>query len=337
MKRQGLFDQALHLLTLENSRFRQFSFDQECRRNHFAANPQRRNVFIAGMARAGSTALLNAIFASGQFAATTYALMPFALAPSLANRMSSLYHGQVTPVERFQGDSIRVSKESPEALDGIFWSTYFPTLSETVQPHQVPSNILEKYAMHIENQLTFASARRYLCKMNQSIDKLESLANYFTHSSFLIPFRNPLQQAMSLLRQHHRFSNLSWYDKRYMKWQQHYEFGDLHRGFGIAAAKQEPESLNYWLRQWQTVHQYLSELAQRYDNLIPLRYESITTSLNVRQQLSRRLDTELEMDSHKNQNREHPAADENLEPALLDSCSQLYDELSNQFETRLCA
>ena len=121
----GLADQALHLMAM-STRFGQFSFERECRRNGSVADPLRKNLFIAGMARAGSTALLNTMYASGQFAATTYALMPFVLAPSLAKQLSILSSGNGTPVERAQRDGMLIGTDSPEALDGIFWSVCFP-------------------------------------------------------------------------------------------------------------------------------------------------------------------------------------------------------------------
>lgn len=337
MQRQSLADQALHLLALENVRFRKFSFDRECRRNRSAAKPSRKNLFIAGLARAGSTALLNALFASGQFAATTYALMPFLLAPSFANRMSTFYRGNGGLVERMQGDGIQVGIASPEALDGIFWSTYLPTTSEAIQPRPVPDEVLQRYAMHIENLLTTASAQRYLCKMNQSIDKLESLASYFSESIFLIPFRDPLLQATSLLRQHRRFSNLSWFEKRYMAWQQHFEFGDLHHGYGVTANDQKPEYLDYWLQQWQNVYRYLAALARQHNNLILLRYETIGSSPQTEQQLSRRLNLELDLVSFTNKNRKHRDVQETYDRGLLETNNQLYQEMSAQSEARLCS
>ena len=79
MLQHGLADRMLHRLVLQNHRLREFSFERECARNPSRADPARENVFIAGMARSGSTALLNTLYASGTFAATTYRLMPSAM------------------------------------------------------------------------------------------------------------------------------------------------------------------------------------------------------------------------------------------------------------------
>ena len=69
---------------------------------------RREHVFIAGMARSGSTALQNALHTSGAFAATTYQLMPFVLAPSLARMVGRLSAAPAGPVERRHGDSIPI-------------------------------------------------------------------------------------------------------------------------------------------------------------------------------------------------------------------------------------
>ena len=60
MTGQTIFDRALHRFALQSPRFRRFCFRRECERNGFAFDRNRENVFIAGVARAGSTALLGA-------------------------------------------------------------------------------------------------------------------------------------------------------------------------------------------------------------------------------------------------------------------------------------
>ncbi len=254
MMRHTWFDRALHRFALDSATFRRFWFRRECERNDGAFDPGRENVFIAGLARAGSTALLNVLYRSGAFASTTYAMMPFVMAPSMARVIARLPRTPVAPTERAHGDTITVGLDSPEALDAVFWSTFFPAPAERLAPREVPPAMLGDYAMFIENLLLDAGADRYLAKMNQGIDKLASLAAYFERSVFLVPFRDPLQQASSLRRQHERFRQLSAYESRYFGWLEHTEFGALHRRFGSADSSTrtafDPAELNYWLAQW---------------------------------------------------------------------------------------
>ena len=81
------------------------------------------HVFIAGLARSGTTILLNAIYQSNQFASLTYDDMPFILAPNFWTKTSpKKRHGKLQ--ERAHGDNIRISTNSPEAFEEVFWKTF---------------------------------------------------------------------------------------------------------------------------------------------------------------------------------------------------------------------
>ncbi len=334
MMRQTRLDRSLHRLALQNTAFRRFCFRRECERNDRFFDPRRDNVFIAGLARSGSTALLNELYASGAFAATTYAMMPLVLAPSIARTVARLRRRPAEPVERAHGDTIDVGIDSPEALDGIFWSTFLPAPAERLQPREVPPAALREYAMFIENLLLDAGAGRYLSKMNQGIDKLASLAAYFDRSVFLLPFRDPLQQASSLRRQHQRFGQLSGYERQYFGWLGHHEFGALHQRFccedAVTSPAFEPNDLNYWLAQWRDVYVYLAQLTDLYPNLHPVCYEHMTQSQSFWEVLSHRLNTQLSGAGMVDRNRADRAATDEIDATLLQDCQSLYTRLKQQ-------
>ncbi len=338
MTRHTLLDRVLHRLALQSPAFRKFCFERECERNDFASNPGRENVFVAGLARAGSTALLAALYDSGAFAATTYAAMPFVLSPSLARRLARLPRTAVPLAERAHGDGIAVGLDSPEALDGVFWSTFFASEGDRLRPRQVPPATLRRYAMFVENLLLDAGASRYLSKMNQGIDKLESLAGYFERSIFLLPFRDPLQQAASLARQHRNFGRLSGYEARYFGWLGHHEFGALHRPFGVddAPPGPAPAGLNYWLRQWREVYACLSRIAGLYPNLLPVCYERMAQSQSFWQDLSQRLGADISGAGFVDRNRIDAAPADAIDAALLRECRSLYARLSEQGASGPC-
>lgn len=91
----------------------------------------------------------------------------------------------------------------------------------------------------------------------------------FPGSIILIPFRDPLQQAISLLNQHERFSLIqaeSRFSRAYMHWLGHYEFGLNHRPFlfGNRDAYDEfgrlrRNNINYWLYNWKNYYSYVLE------------------------------------------------------------------------------
>ena len=170
-----ILDQVLNRFALQSSRFRKFCFTRECERNGMALDRHRSNVFITGVARSGSTALLNTLHASGKYASTTYNLMPFVLGPSLSSVIARIPKASVGAIERRHGDTIQIDSGSAEALDGVFWSTFLPT-GHHLQPREVSQQTLDQYAMFIENILIHLNQDRYLCKMNQGITKLLSIS-----------------------------------------------------------------------------------------------------------------------------------------------------------------
>ena len=202
MIRHGFTDRMFNRFALRSRAFRRFCFERECERNGYKFEPQRENLFIAGVARSGSTALLNCLYANVVFASTCYRHMPFVTAPSLSSLVAAIPRKTVEATERRHGDSIWVDLDSPEALDGVFWSTYLDREKDRILPCDPGEELLRRYAMFIENLLLHSARSRYLSKMNQRIELLPSLALYFERSLFLLPFRDPLQQAASLLRQH---------------------------------------------------------------------------------------------------------------------------------------
>ena len=70
-----------------------------------------------------STILLNAIYKSNVFASLSYSDMPFVLAPNLWSKIS-FKKKDLELKERAHGDGIKVSTESPEAFEEVFWKTF---------------------------------------------------------------------------------------------------------------------------------------------------------------------------------------------------------------------
>ena len=86
--------------------------------NKFKSN---KNIFITGLARSGTTAVLNDIYSTNKFASLLYKHMPFTLSPRLASLASRLNNASRIEKERFHKDEIMISNESPECLDEVFW------------------------------------------------------------------------------------------------------------------------------------------------------------------------------------------------------------------------
>ena len=107
------------------------------------------NVFITGLARSGTTILLNSLYKSNSFASLTYLDMPFVLAPNLWSKISSKKIF-IDVKERAHEDGIKLSIESPEAFEEVFWKTFSESDPETIfKFRNYLNNIIYKYKKEI--------------------------------------------------------------------------------------------------------------------------------------------------------------------------------------------
>ena len=122
MNNYSWLQQRLHQLALSSNFMREMAFDIE---STFISPPEEgdMHVFVAGLARSGTTILLNAIHESHKFASLSYNDMPFVLAPNLWSKIS-FDKKNIGLIERSHGDGIKISTESPEAFEEVFWKTF---------------------------------------------------------------------------------------------------------------------------------------------------------------------------------------------------------------------
>ena len=193
MNNYSWLQQKLHQLALSSQFIREMMFDVES--SAISINKTGDNhVFVSGLPRSGTTILLNALYESDDFASLSYKDMPFVLAPNLWSKLS--YNKQdIDLVERAHGDGIKVSTDSPESFEEVFWMTFAEDDRDT----------REKFKNYVQLINYKYHKKRYLSKNNQNIRRLELISKIFPNSKILIPFRNPIQQAYSLLSQHKRF------------------------------------------------------------------------------------------------------------------------------------
>ncbi len=165
-----------------------------------------RPIYIMGIARAGTTIILEMLSKHPDLASHRYKhiLMPYL--PhwfSLIAKKTKIY---TKPIERLHKDGIIVTRESPEVIEEIFWQNYFFNLH-----NENTSNIInggdsnpkfEKfYRNHIRKLMINQNCSRYLAKNNYNITRSEYLLRLFPSSKFLIIIRNPVNQIASLIKQ----------------------------------------------------------------------------------------------------------------------------------------
>ena len=268
------FSRLLHKVALGIPQLAKVSFELDqlfsnrVRTGYFDERP----VFISGLARSGTTILLRAFASTGRFRSLTYRDMPFTLMPCLWNSISQPFRRNATQTERAHGDNILINYDSPEAFEEIFWQTFCGNqyiFSTHLEPHTADKETVirfRQYVRRILNTNLHNYGLRYLSKNNNNLLRLHSIVESFPSATILIPFRDPGQQAMSLLRQHLQFCQRHQGDpfsKRYMQWLGHYDFGSCHKPpvFTPRSTTESPsfDSLNpnYWLQLWINTYQYL--------------------------------------------------------------------------------
>ncbi len=267
----GFGSRLLHHISLGSSVVTEMSFDVE--QAIYKPDPSsrigQRHVFIAGFARAGTTFIMRRFYSTGCFGSLTYHDMPFALMPNLWNKMSALFPERSKKKERVHGDGILVDFDSPEALEEVFWRTFSKKSyihTDKLTPMTADDKVIEKFRCYVTSIIAryeHEKPLRYLSKNNNNILRLHSILKAFPKALVLIPFRDPLQQADSLLRLHQRFSEEQGSNKfmlKYMGWLAHHECGLDHRPFDLGYPRSDRGhllTLNYWLQQWHNVYQWL--------------------------------------------------------------------------------
>lgn len=267
MNNYSWLQQKLHQLALSSKFMREVMFDVE--NSAISINQTDDNhVFVSGLARSGTTILLNALYESDEFASLSYRDMPFVLAPNLWSKLS-LSKKDIDLVQRAHGDGIKVSTESPEAFEEVFWMTFTEDEKDTK----------EKFKNYVQLINQKYQKKRYLSKNNQNLRRLKLISKIFPHSKILIPFRNPIQHAYSLLSQHQRFIEDSKKDEfisNYMNWIGHTEFGPNYIPIHDKDLCFEDDlNINHWLEQWYLTYKHCYQNLQNKENVYFICYEKL--------------------------------------------------------------
>lgn len=278
---------VLHRLALSSPERGELLYQLECS----SAPPppadpvEGRHVFVAGLARAGTTVLMRAIYESGRFASLTYRDMPFVMAPNLWARLSGRSQRQIARTERAHGDGVLVDFDSPEALEEPFWRTFCGDdyiRADGLVAHDVTFETIQKYRAFVGHVLARYGATRYLAKNNNNILRLSVLRAAFPNAVILIPFRAPRAQCFSLQRQHARFvADNDRFTRDYMTWLAHHEFGLDQRPFVVEGycPVGDANGAEYWLSMWTAVHRHLMAQVQLDGvGLIPIAYEDLCSA-----------------------------------------------------------
>lgn len=267
---------TLHHLALGTNFIAEASFDVELAtyRRKLADCTTAPHVFVAGLARAGTTVLMRALYQTGAFCSLTYRDMPFVLAPNLWANIADRSKKEMAAEQRAHQDGILVDFDSPEALEEVFWRVFCSDdyiRCDHLRAMAAADQVIQKFRDYVALIMKKYRAARYLSKNNNNLLRIETVRKAFPQAVILIPFRDPLAHAYSLLKQHQLFCaahDADPFSRKYMTWLVHHEFGSDHRPFewGVElSGHRDVNAIDYWLAQWVGVYSYLAEHVKETD------------------------------------------------------------------------
>lgn len=233
-------------------------------------------VFVCGLARSGTTTVLNALTRSREVASHQYRDFPFVAAPLTWARLQGALSKEAAPVERPHKDRILISKTSADAFEEPLWQSFFPFVHDPGRSQRLDASVSHPkfeafYEEHLRKILHLRGAPRYVSKGNYNVGRIEYLAKLFPDARFVVPVRAPVEHVASLVRQHELFVSYAAVDPRvplYLAAAGHYEFGPQRRaivyskdgvGPAKAAAAAGDDVLIYAL-QWAEVYGHVARL-----------------------------------------------------------------------------
>ena len=227
------------------------------------------NFFISGLARSGTTYLLECLYKQEIFGSLIYRDMPMISCVNLWNSITKKFKTKTLSKMRLHGDGIKIDYDSPEALDEIKWknilkNSYYK--KNSLLQHEINKKDLTRYKCMIKAILIKSKKKFYLKKNNNNILRLNSLLNYFPNSIFIFTIRDPSSHAISLFNMHIKFKELQKTDPfilHYMNLLGHHEFGSGHKIFDFSNSqndiKKSEKNINYWLNIWINYYEYLEK------------------------------------------------------------------------------
>lgn len=193
-----------------------------------------RPIYIAGVARSGTTVLTEMLDRHPEVTAHRYSDFPNVYTPFWRNWLAERSGARAAQaVERAHRDRLMVTTESPEAVEEVVWMQFFDRLhdpeADQVLNDSTRNPAFERfYRDHVAKLLLVRGAKRYLAKGNYNVTRLGYLRRLFPDARFVVPVRNPVNHVASLVKQDRLFESSAREDPRVtpqLHRSGHFEFG----------------------------------------------------------------------------------------------------------------
>jgi hypothetical protein len=259
-------------------------------------NPITAPIYISGLARSGSTLLLEILNHHPDTRSLQYDDFPFMYVPWLWSHFSKQSIASKC-LERAHQDGMMVSSKSPEAMEEMLWSHAFPTCHDLDTNHLLDEStgnpaFEARYRSTLQKLLFAYDKSRYLAKANYHVARIPYLLKHFPDARFIIPIRHPLCHIASLIKQHHLFTKMQQddpYTLEHLRQVGHYEFGLDRRPINIGHTQDSQAIEQAWSEgnqvagyalQWRHIYEHVYTLMQnpRYQaSILLLPFEQLCT------------------------------------------------------------
>lgn len=252
-----------------------------------------RPVYVTGIARAGTTILLELLARHERVATHQYRDFPGQFVPVWWNRNESRQIGG--PQERAHGDRLMVTEESPEAMEETLWAAFFPSLHDPYRNNVLDGDVENArfenfYQDHLRKLLLTRGKTRYVAKGNYNLTRLAYLHKILPDARFVVVVRNPRDHVASLIKQHRLFcAGETAYPRALAHMQRvgHFEFGldrrPINVGDGVAEEVvelwQRGDEVRGTSRYWASLYGWIAHQLEQQPGLAEavkiLRYEDL--------------------------------------------------------------
>ena len=237
-------------------------------------------VYISGLARSGTTILTEMLEKHPDLTSHHYSDFPNIWTPYWRNYLlQKTRRGELVAGERAHKDRIQITNDSPEAVEEVLWSFFFPQCHQHANDNtlgrETSNPVFESfYCDHIRKLLLVRESPRYLAKGNYNLGRFLYILKLFPDARLLIPYRNPVNHIASLIKQHQFFLKADSENPqvaRQLAFSGHYEFGPKRSAIHLGDEKQHQAITSAWAQgretegwalYWAATYQYLLDQAQ---------------------------------------------------------------------------
>lgn len=270
----------LHRIALNNYNIAYRLFQKEKRKISRKKLERRQDfVIISGLARAGTTSLMNDLSKISDFRTLNYANMPFLLCP---NFWSKIYRPKSNKLkERSHKDGIMIGLNSNEAFEEFFFKV--KAKDAYIKDSHLSEYLISKddYEDYLDYQsiIMLDNRKVYLAKNNNYMLRYGSVREFNDDFIMIILYREPLRHAASLMEKHYEYLKLQKDDPfvlEYMNWLGHHEFGGNQKSLRFENTEEynpdDKSTLDHWLKIW--INYYSRILSISHPNTLLINYDS---------------------------------------------------------------